>query len=57
MTSANARGNFAIGFWASPFKIYLSISFTVTLLLRKNDFINIKAMTCKQYDHQIACMQ
>jgi hypothetical protein len=30
------------------FSNVLSISFTATLLLRKNDVINIKAITCKQ---------
>ncbi len=45
------KGHLTMGFWAPPSKMYLSISFTVKLLLRKNDIINIKAITCKQYDH------
>jgi hypothetical protein len=28
------KGHLAMGFWAPPFKMYLSISFTVKLLLR-----------------------
>jgi hypothetical protein len=38
------KRHLAMGFWASAFQM----SFTDTLLLRKNDVINIKAITCKQ---------
>jgi hypothetical protein len=44
MTPFNVRVYFAMGFWAFPFKMYLSISLTAPLLLRKNDVINIEAI-------------